>query len=207
MAVSNPYNAKRELFMKISALISLVASCTLLLTACDSQPTVQTTPQPVSMANPASSYCIEQGGTLEIETQANGQVGYCTLPNGQRIEEWQLYRQSQQTDESVVQRKPAFVGKANPASEYCISLQGQLDLASGICTLPSGEAIEQWQLFEHGHKQAPDVTEMQKAPNPAAQYCLEIGGKVDLADGSCTLPNGEKVDQWTLFNKHKLMSI
>lgn len=193
--------------MKRSILINLIASCTLLLTACDSQPTVQTTAESVGIANPASSYCIEQGGSLEIENQDDGQVGYCTLPSGERIEEWQLYRQSQQTDEPIAQHVPTPVGKANPASEYCISLQGELDLATGICTLPSGETIEQWQLFERGHKQVPDVTEMQKTPNPAAQYCLEIGGTVDLADGSCTLPNGEKVDQWTLFNKHKLMSI
>ncbi len=193
--------------MKRSVLINLIASCTLLLTACDSQPTVHSAARTVDIANPASSYCIEQGGSLEIETQTEGQVGYCTLPSGERIEEWLLYKQSQQTDEPAAQHVPASVSKANPASEYCISLQGQLDLATGICSLPSGELIEQWQLFERGHKQVPDVTEMQKTPNPATQYCLEIGGTANLADGSCTLPNGEKVDQWTLFNKHKLISI
>ncbi|HGN2348801.1 TPA: DUF333 domain-containing protein [Proteus mirabilis] len=44
------------------------------------------------MANPASVYCGEIGGKLEIVNTDKGQVGYCTLPSGERIEEWTLYR-------------------------------------------------------------------------------------------------------------------
>lgn len=44
------------------------------------------------MPNPASVYCEEQGGTLEIVDEAAGQVGYCNLPDGTRIEEWEYYR-------------------------------------------------------------------------------------------------------------------
>ena len=86
-------------------------------------------------------------------------------------------------------------------------MNGKLDLTSGQCTLPSGEVIDQWQLFKRDHKQETEVTEMQKMPNPATQYCIEVGGSVDLSDGSCTLPNGDKVDQWKLYKKHQLMSI
>jgi putative hemolysin len=43
--------------------------------------------------NPASVHCEERGGTVEIETSEDGsQVGYCVLPSGERIEEWELYR-------------------------------------------------------------------------------------------------------------------
>ena len=52
----------------------------------------ETTPPPVGMANPASAFCVEQGGTVEIRTEAAGQVGYCTLPDGRVIEEWALFR-------------------------------------------------------------------------------------------------------------------
>ncbi|MFH3639497.1 DUF333 domain-containing protein, partial [Acinetobacter baumannii] len=45
--------------------------------------------------NPASQYCVEQGGKLEIRNEANGQVGYCHLPNGQVVEEWKLFRDNQ----------------------------------------------------------------------------------------------------------------
>ena len=44
------------------------------------------------LANPASEYCVEQGGEVEIVDEADGQVGYCLLPDGRRIEEWEFYR-------------------------------------------------------------------------------------------------------------------
>ena len=43
------------------------------------------------IANPASEYCEAQGGTVELVDEADGQVGYCNLPDGQRIEEWEFY--------------------------------------------------------------------------------------------------------------------
>lgn len=44
------------------------------------------------LANPASVYCIEQGGQLEIRRESAGEVGYCHLPDGRVIEEWALLR-------------------------------------------------------------------------------------------------------------------
>ncbi|WP_275556552.1 DUF333 domain-containing protein [Mixta sp. Marseille-Q2659] len=44
------------------------------------------------MANPASVYCKKVGGKLNIVKGRGGDVGYCTLPDGERIEEWTLYR-------------------------------------------------------------------------------------------------------------------
>jgi len=46
----------------------------------------------LGMANPASVYCVKQGGKLDIVKTDKGEVGYCTLPSGERIEEWALYR-------------------------------------------------------------------------------------------------------------------
>lgn len=43
------------------------------------------------IANPASEYCVSQGGTVEIVDKAEGQFGYCNLPDGRRIEEWEFY--------------------------------------------------------------------------------------------------------------------
>ncbi|WP_112351174.1 DUF333 domain-containing protein [Shewanella benthica] len=50
----------------------------------------------------------------------------------------------------------------NPASVYCESLQGKLDLPTGVCTLPNGKALDQWELFKRDHKRvesSSDVTE------------------------------------------------
>ncbi len=45
------------------------------------------------MANPASVYCVEKGGRVEIVKDAAGnQSGMCHLPGGEVIEEWALYR-------------------------------------------------------------------------------------------------------------------
>ena len=44
------------------------------------------------MANPASVYCMKQGGTLEMREEAGGTVGYCRLPDGTLIEEWAYFR-------------------------------------------------------------------------------------------------------------------
>ncbi len=61
-----------------------------------------TTTSATQIANPASVFCIEQGGTLEIVDEADGQVGYCTLPDGTRVEEWEYYR-SQNPDAAVIE--------------------------------------------------------------------------------------------------------
>lgn len=68
----------------------LLASALLLLSACGSAPAPEQTP--AQIANPASAYCVSQGGTLEIVTNADGQVGMCHLPDGSVVEEWELYR-------------------------------------------------------------------------------------------------------------------
>ncbi len=60
-----------------------------LLSACANQAATQ---PPIGLANPASAYCIEKGGRLEIVNTPAGQVGMCTLPDGRVIEEWELMR-------------------------------------------------------------------------------------------------------------------
>ena len=56
----------------------------------ESEPTVTTTANEV--ANPASEFCVSKGGTVEIVDEAGGQVGYCNLPGGTRVEEWEYFR-------------------------------------------------------------------------------------------------------------------
>ncbi|KGT88045.1 hypothetical protein NG99_22350 [Erwinia typographi] len=43
------------------------------------------------MANPASKYCQKIGGIMDLATTDDSSAGYCTLPDGERIEEWTLY--------------------------------------------------------------------------------------------------------------------
>lgn len=46
----------------------------------------------IGMSNPASDFCIQQGGKLEIRQEAAGEVGYCHLPDGRVVEEWAFFR-------------------------------------------------------------------------------------------------------------------
>ena len=54
----------------------------------------QTSASPsVGMANPASVYCVQQGGKSEIRTGANGsQAGFCIFTNQAECEEWAYFR-------------------------------------------------------------------------------------------------------------------
>lgn len=75
------------------ALPILAAAAALTLSACGggggstpSQTSGSSLPSgAATMANPAAEYCVQQGGTLDNAS------GMCTLPNGTKIDEWELY--------------------------------------------------------------------------------------------------------------------
>ncbi len=46
----------------------------------------------IGMANPASVYCEEHGGRVDIRDSAAGQYGVCMFPDGQECDEWAFYR-------------------------------------------------------------------------------------------------------------------
>lgn len=56
------------------------------------QPAKPAAPPIVRMANPASVYCAKLGGKTLIEETTAGERGICVLPNGTKIDEWELYR-------------------------------------------------------------------------------------------------------------------
>jgi putative hemolysin len=68
----------RRIIFVLILLMSLV-----LFTGCRREP---------GLANPASVYCEENSGTVEIrEDESGGQVGYCIFPDGSECEEWAYY--------------------------------------------------------------------------------------------------------------------
>ena len=50
-----------------------------------------------------------------------------------------------------------MIGMVNPASVYCLKLGGKLRMEKttagehGICVLPNGTEIEEWELFRRDH--------------------------------------------------------
>ncbi len=49
-------------------------------------------PQSIGMANPASTFCIDNGGTLTTVKTDAGESANCTLPSGVVCDEWKLFR-------------------------------------------------------------------------------------------------------------------
>ncbi len=44
------------------------------------------------LANPASVFCEENGGSFEIRTMEDGsQVGICVFPDGSECDEWEFF--------------------------------------------------------------------------------------------------------------------
>lgn len=91
---------------------------------------------PVGIANPASEYCVAQGGESLIATEADGsQTGLCRLPDGTVVDEWEFFRQSQEgtgaptaepetpTDEPAATAEPT----ATPVPEPTANPEGPID--------------------------------------------------------------------------------
>lgn len=70
--------------------ITLVAG---LIAACDQEDDGGDA-EAIGLANPASVFCVEQGGKSEIRTHNDGnQTGICVLPDGQEVDEWAYFRE------------------------------------------------------------------------------------------------------------------
>jgi putative hemolysin len=102
------------------------------------------------IANPASEYCVEQGGTLDIRTETGGgEVGYCQFDDETECEEWSFYRGDCKQGEFSLSTQIT-----NPASEYCVEQGGELEIKEhddggqyGVCTFDDGSECEEWDFF------------------------------------------------------------
>lgn len=124
----------------------LMSALLIALTACVPIPppsTSETTPEAtaIGMANPASVYCTEQGGTLEIETiGSGGEIGVCVFEDNLQCEEWAMMNGACPVGGLKV------TGYNTPAARYCAITGGSYEDngttseedEQGICTLPGG---------------------------------------------------------------------
>ena len=104
------------------------------------------------MPNPASVFCEENDGTLEIrEDESGGQVGYCVFEDGSECEEWAYYRGECQPGDSLEDDE---VGLPNPASVFCEENDGVLEIREdesggqvGYCLFEDGSECEEWAFY------------------------------------------------------------
>ncbi len=81
------------------------------------QPTAES-----GMPNPASVYCEEQGGRLEIRTgDDGGEYGVCIFSDGSACEEWAYYRGECQPGDSLATTAPAESQYDDPFA-YCAAV-------------------------------------------------------------------------------------
>lgn len=71
--------------------VFIVLSGILMLAGCSTQPDAPMPPK-VGMANPASVYCQQKGGSLIAVQTPQGVRSDCKLPGGEVIDEWTLWR-------------------------------------------------------------------------------------------------------------------
>jgi len=97
-------------------LIMIIFLCSLLLASCKPK---------AEQPNPASVYCEENGGTLEIRSdEFGGQAGYCLFPDGSECEEWAFFQGECQSGDSLSED----VGLPNLASLHCEENGGTLEI-------------------------------------------------------------------------------
>ena len=108
-------------------------------------------PQPESnIANPASQYCVDQGGTLTIQTRGDGgQYGVCYLEDNRQCEEWALLNGACPVGGLKV------TGYVTPAAQYCaitggtyaITGNSNTDNEQGTCTFTNGVVCDVWDYY------------------------------------------------------------
>lgn len=116
-----------------------------------------TTRDRITIANPASAYCEEQGFKLELRTAQDGsQYGVCMFEDDSECEEWSYYRGECKPGDTDVASPPTATpaGIANPASAYCAEQGGTSEIRtaedgtqSGVCVFPDGSECDEWAFF------------------------------------------------------------
>jgi len=104
-----------------------------------------------SVANPASQNCVEQGGTLSIETRGDGgEYGVCLFEDDRQCEEWVLLHGDCTAGGIKV------TGYVTPAARFCAISGGEYVVTSasgsddeqGTCTFKDGEQCDAWDYYD-----------------------------------------------------------
>ena len=137
--MQRPYSITRS----GSRLLALLAACAGLC--------LPAAAQPGALANPASTHCLDQGGTLGIEKDgAGGQFGVCSFGDNRQCEEWALLRGEGRAG------GVKLTGYVRPAARYCALRGGSYQVLSGIntaaeqgrCSFADGKACAATAYFD-----------------------------------------------------------
>ncbi|MFP4424574.1 MAG: DUF333 domain-containing protein [Candidatus Woesearchaeota archaeon] len=152
---------KQALLLPVAILIALT------LIGCQ-----QDTEQKTEVPNPASEYCIEQGGSLDIRDTDDGQVGICVLPDGTECEEW-----AYMNGECPINNFEECVDAGNPVME---SYPRQCE-ADGEVFVEDISYEDKCENLYDG-KWLPEFTECEGI---SEEQCKELGGSFDSCASAC----------------------
>lgn len=103
-----------------------------------------------ALANPASQFCVKQGGTLTIQKRGDGgEYGVCVFEDNRQCEEWALLRGACPAGGRKI------TGYATPAAQYCVITGGRYQIDSsgdrlaqerGTCSL-ADKTCEVWAYY------------------------------------------------------------
>lgn len=77
--------------IKRSIIVSVLISSALLVGCASSEPDKYEVKEYDATTNPASLYCVQQGGELEMVTEDKKRVTYCTFSADDKTEQWEYY--------------------------------------------------------------------------------------------------------------------
>jgi len=91
-----------------------------------------------AMSNPAAAYCQACGYNYSVEETEYGQQGFCTLPNNEKVDEWDFLTGKTALEWSYCAIK-GYEAKHVENSDICMDCC--------VCVLPNGSEIEVTQLM------------------------------------------------------------
>ena len=197
----------KKLFV-ITICLFFLTSCNLITGGSENPPS--TDDSQADMPNPASVYCEENGGTLEIRKDQEGnEYGYCLFPDGSECDEWAYYRGDCLPGDSL----EGNANMPNPAAVFCVDNGGTLEIRRdtegneyGYCIFPDGSECDEWAYYRGECNPGDSLSGNANMPNPASVYCEENGGTVKIVtaeDGSqsgvCVFSDGSECDEWAFF--------
>ncbi len=160
------------------------------------------------IANPASVFCAQNGGKLEIRDETGGQVGYCMFDDGSECEEWAYLRGECAPGEA---KAPSSIGMPNPASVFCTDNGGTLEMRQdangeyGMCVFGDGSECEEWAYFR-GECTPGQPKASANMPNPASVNCEAQGGTLEIRQdtgggeyGMCIFTDNTECEEWALL--------
>jgi len=96
----------------------------------------------LGLPNPASQYCVENGGTVQIAKRGDGgEYGICIFTDNRQCEEWAMFRGE------CLRGGVKVTGFLTPEGTYCAIRGGKVLENETLCQLPSGKICSTRDLY------------------------------------------------------------